>query len=71
MTIPGIGYYSALLVKSEIGTVDRFPDGEKVCSYAGLAPSVSISGRYRRYGSITRRVHVGYAGSWSNASIRI
>jgi len=34
MTIPGIGYYSALLVKSEIGSIDRFPDGEKLCSYA-------------------------------------
>ena len=54
MTIPGIGYYSALLVKSEIGTVDRFPDGEKLCSYAGLVPSVSISGKYRRHGSITK-----------------
>ena len=54
MTIPGIGYYSALLVKSEIGDISRFPDGEKLCSYAGLVPSVSISGNYRRHGSITK-----------------
>jgi len=54
MTIPGIGYYSALLVKSETGAVDRFPDGEMLWSYAGLVPSVSISGRYRRYVSITK-----------------
>ena len=54
MTIPGIGYYSALLVKSEIGNVDRFADGEKLCSYAGLVPSVSISGGHRRHGSITK-----------------
>jgi transposase len=54
MTIPSIGYYSALLVKSEIGSVDRFPDGEKLCAYAGLTPSVSISGKYRRHGSITK-----------------
>jgi transposase len=54
MTIPGVGYYSALLVKSEIGTVDRFPDGEKLCSFAGLVPSVSSSGAHKRYGSITK-----------------
>jgi len=54
MTIPGIGYYSALLVKSEIGDISRFPDGEKLCSYAGLVPSVSSSGEHRRYGSITK-----------------
>jgi len=54
MTIPGIGYYSALLIKSEIGSIDRFPDGEKLCSYAGLVPSVSISGGHSRYGSITK-----------------
>jgi transposase len=46
MTIPGIGYYSALLIKSEIGSIDRLPDGEKLCSYAGLVPSISISGGY-------------------------
>jgi transposase len=54
MTVPGIGYYSALLIKSEIGDISRFPDGEKLCSYAGLVPSVSISGRHRRHGSITK-----------------
>jgi transposase len=54
MTIPGIGYYSALLIKSEIGSISRFPDGEKLCSYAGLVPSASISGSHRRHGSITK-----------------
>jgi len=41
-------------IKSEIGNIERFPDGEKLCSYAGLVPSVSISGKYRRHGSITK-----------------
>jgi transposase len=36
MTIPGIGYYSAVLMKSEIGDINRFPFGERLCSYAGL-----------------------------------
>jgi transposase len=54
MTIPGVGYYSALLIKSEIGDISRFPDGEKLCSYAGLVPSVSSSGAHTRRGSITK-----------------
>jgi transposase len=36
MTIPGIGYYSALLFVSEVGDINRFPDSYHLCSYAGL-----------------------------------
>jgi transposase len=54
MTIPGIGYYSALLVKSEIGDVNRFPFGDRLCSYAGLVPSTHASGAFVRHGSITK-----------------
>ena len=53
-TIPGIGYYSALLIKSEIGDVTRFPSDERLCAYAGLVPSVHSSGSCTRYGPITR-----------------
>ena len=34
MTIPGIGCYSALLIISEIGEINRFPDSYHLCSYA-------------------------------------
>ena len=44
MTIPGVGHYSALLVSSEIADIDRFPDAEHLCSYAGLSPGVHQSG---------------------------
>jgi len=54
MTIPGIGYYTALLMKSEIGDVNRFPFGERLCSYAGLVPSTHASGRTVRHGGITK-----------------
>jgi transposase len=54
MTIPGIGYYSALLVMSEIGDINRFPFGEKLCSYAGLVPSTYASGGVVRHGGITK-----------------
>jgi transposase len=54
MTIPGIGYYSALLVKSEIGDVNRFAFGDRLCSYAGLVPSTHASGNTVRHGGITK-----------------
>jgi transposase len=55
MTIPGISYYSALLIVSEIGDVERFPSARKLCSYAGLVPSVHASGGKIRYGAITKQ----------------
>jgi transposase len=54
MTVPGIGYYSALLVKSEIGDIGRFPFAEKLCSYAGLVPSTYASGGVVHHGGITK-----------------
>jgi len=54
MTIPGIGYYTALLVKAEIGDVSRFRRGDQLCSYAGIVPSTYSSGGVTRHGGITR-----------------
>lgn len=53
-TIPGIGNYSALLIASEIGDINRFPDSHHLCSYAGLVPSVHSSGGITHYGKITK-----------------
>jgi transposase len=55
MTVPGIGYYSALLIVSEIGDIDRFPDSYHLCSYAGLIPSTHSSGGITYHGTITKR----------------
>jgi len=55
MTIPGVGHFSALAVLAEIGDISRFGDGEKLCSYAGLVPSVHQSGAMKRYGRITKQ----------------
>jgi len=55
MTIPGIGYYSALLVKSEIGDINRFPSAKQLCSYAGLIPSTYSSGNTTFHGHITKQ----------------
>lgn len=54
MTVDGIGYYSALVILAVIGDVKRFPDDERLCSYAGLVPSLDQSGAHRRYGGITK-----------------
>jgi len=55
MTIPGISYFTALVIKSEIGDISRFPNAKKLCSYAGLIPSTYASAEKVRYGRITKR----------------
>jgi len=55
MTIPGIGYYAALLISSEIGSVDRFPDYGHLCSYAGLVPRLKESGGKSMHGHISKQ----------------
>jgi len=54
-TIPGISYYSALLIKAEIGDVNRFPNKFKLISYAGLCPSIRQSGNKEIKGRITKQ----------------
>lgn len=55
MTIPGISFYSALMIKSEIGDILRFKNANKLCSYAGLIPSTYQSADKVRHGRITKR----------------
>jgi len=54
ITIPGISFYSALLLMSEIGDIDRFPDSAHLVSYAGLASSTHSSGGMTYHGRITK-----------------
>ena len=54
VTIPGIVYYSALLILSEIGNINRFPDSYHLCSYAGLVPLTHSSGGITYHGAITK-----------------
>lgn len=53
-TIPGIGEYSARLILSEIGEINRFPSAKKLKSYAGIIPARYQSGGRDRHGSITK-----------------
>jgi len=75
ITIPGIGAYSALLIFSEIGDINRFSSEEKLFSYAGLIPRIHQSGQTSYHGRITKegskhlrwilveaiRIHIQYA----------
>ena len=54
-TIPGISYYSALLIISEIGDINGFFSSGHLSSYGGLIPSVHSSGGKTRLGRITKR----------------
>lgn len=44
MTIPGVGFYSAIGIIAEIGDIHRFPDKEHLASYAGLVSRSDNSG---------------------------
>jgi transposase len=44
ITIDGLDYFSAALIKSEIADINRFASFNRLCAYAGLAPRVSQSG---------------------------
>jgi len=55
MTIPGVSYYSALLIYAEIGEIDRFDEAKQVVSYAGLNPVIRESGDSRFEGGISKK----------------
>jgi transposase len=55
MSFPGIGKIRALEIIAEIGEIDRFQTAEKLCSYAGLVPSIRQSGASLRLGGLTRQ----------------
>lgn len=52
--ISGIDVLAALTILAEIGDVKRFASAKKVCSFAGLVPSVHQSGKTRYTGHITK-----------------
>ncbi|HEV2166136.1 MAG TPA: IS110 family transposase [Thermoplasmata archaeon] len=43
-SIPGIGEFTALALVAELCPISRFPNVEKLCSYAGLVPTNHQSG---------------------------
>jgi transposase len=55
MTIPGVSYYSALVIYAELGEIDRFDGHKEVVSYVGLNPVIRESGDSRFEGGISKR----------------
>lgn len=53
MSIPGIGAFSALVLKAEIGDIGRFRSKRSLYNYAGLVPVLRQSAEHRRSGGIT------------------
>jgi len=53
-TIPGIGFYGALLIHAEIDDITRFPNPEKLAAYSGLVPTVSQSASSVHYGGVSK-----------------
>lgn len=54
ITIPGISYFSAALIKSQIADISRFATFNRLCAYAGLAPRVHQSGDTCRHGPLNK-----------------
>jgi transposase len=60
-TIPGVGAFTALLVRAEVGDIARFPKAKNLVSYIGLSPRVFQSGESSYYGGL---------GNWGNRWLR-
>ena len=53
-SIPGISYYSAMVILTEIGESSRFSNPKKLCNYAGLVPRTIQSGSHVYHGKILK-----------------
>jgi len=55
MTIPGVSYFSSVLIVGEIGDIDRFDRAAELVSYARLDPVVREPGDTRHEGGISKK----------------
>lgn len=54
MSIPGVGTLTALVIRSEVGDINRFGSVEALICYCGLSPSVSQSSENTYYGKLNK-----------------
>lgn len=57
-TLPGVGDILAVVIWTEIGTIERFSRAEQLASYCGLVPREHSSGGKIRFGAVRRDVNV-------------
>ncbi len=55
LTIPGIGFITAITLISELVDIGRFPSLNELCAIVGLAPSTSSSGERDAVRGLSRR----------------
>jgi transposase len=55
MSIPGVGFITAMTMAAEIEDISRFPSYRHLGSYAGLVPSLDASADKQRLGHITKQ----------------
>jgi transposase len=63
--IRGVGRYIAMLVIAEVGDIGRFQTARRLCSWAGLTPTVRSSDQRTRLGHISHQGSRRCAGRWS------
>jgi transposase len=56
-SIPGIGLLTSMIILTELETINRFKNIDKMCGYIGLVPSTKSSGEKEKTGDITPRGH--------------
>jgi len=55
MSIPGVGFITAMIMAAEIEDISRFPSYRHLGSYAGLVPCLDASADKQRIGHITKQ----------------
>lgn len=55
MTLPGVGFATALALRAALGDLSRFPTPDRAGAYLGLVPSTYQSGEKTYHGPITKR----------------
>lgn len=53
-SLPGIGEFFSVLIRHEVGEMERFPSPKKFASYTGVVPSTYASGKRITHGRLTK-----------------
>ncbi len=53
-SLPGVGEFFSVLIRHEVGQMERFPTAKKFASYTGLIPSTYASGKRIAHGRLTK-----------------
>ena len=53
-SLPGVGEFFSVLIRHEVGEMERFPTAKKFASYTGLIPSTYASGARITHGRLTK-----------------